>query len=139
MYPYPVLSVSPYPNSALSAGQYAIIAVVAVLSLSAWLVLVFAAGRTAAPRPGRRCCRSSRMHRNKSASNRNVRPPDVLASVGHDPVDGEVQPDWATSVSISPLLAVPSVMPHRRARAASPSSSVVSQLTRKLSGAVTSR
>lgn len=48
MYPYPVLSVSPYPNSALSAGQYAIIAVVAVLSLSAWLVLVFAAGR--APR-----------------------------------------------------------------------------------------
>jgi hypothetical protein len=45
MYPYPVLSVSPYPNSALSAGQYAIIAVVAVLSLSAWLILVFAAGR----------------------------------------------------------------------------------------------
>ena len=45
MYPYPVLSVSPYPNSALSAGQYAIIAVVAVLSLSAWLVLAFAAGR----------------------------------------------------------------------------------------------
>ena len=37
------------------------------------------------------------------------------------------------------LLAVPSVMPHRRARAASPSSSVVSQLTRKLSGAAMSR
>jgi len=45
MYPYPALSVSPYPNSALSVGQYAIIAVVAVLSLSAWLILVFAAGR----------------------------------------------------------------------------------------------
>ena len=45
MYPYPALSVSPYPNSALSAGQYAIIAVVAVLALSAWLILVFAADR----------------------------------------------------------------------------------------------
>jgi hypothetical protein len=45
MYPYPALSVSPYPNSALSAGQYAIIAVGAVLALSAWLILVFAADR----------------------------------------------------------------------------------------------
>jgi Universal stress protein family len=37
------------------------------------------------------------------------------------------------------LLAAPSVAPHWRARAASPSSSVVSQLTRKLCGAATSR
>ena len=45
MYPYPVLSVSPYPNSALSAGQLAIIAVVPLLSLVAWLIFVFAADR----------------------------------------------------------------------------------------------
>ena len=45
MYPYPVLSVGPYPNSALSAGQLAIVAVVVVLSLAAWLILVFAADR----------------------------------------------------------------------------------------------
>jgi hypothetical protein len=44
MYPY-LASVSPYPNSALSAGQLAAIAVVAVLSLSAWLILVFVADR----------------------------------------------------------------------------------------------
>ena len=50
MYPYLLLSVSPYPNSALSAWQLAIIAVVAVLSLSAWLILVFAADRQ--PRHG---------------------------------------------------------------------------------------
>lgn len=45
MYPYLALSVSPYPNSALSAGQLAIIAVVPVLSLAAWLIAVFAASR----------------------------------------------------------------------------------------------
>jgi len=42
---YPVLSVGPYPNSALSAGQLAMVAVVVVLSLAAWLILVFAADR----------------------------------------------------------------------------------------------
>ena len=42
---YLLLSVSPYPNSALSAGQLAIIAVVPVLALAAWLILVFAADR----------------------------------------------------------------------------------------------
>lgn len=36
---------SPYPNSALSAWQLAIIAVVPVLALAAWLILVFAADR----------------------------------------------------------------------------------------------
>jgi len=45
MYPYLLLSVSPYPNSALSAGQLALIAVVPVLTLAAWLILVFAADR----------------------------------------------------------------------------------------------
>jgi hypothetical protein len=45
MYPYVALSVSPYPNSALSAGQLAIIAIVPVLTLAAWLILVFAADR----------------------------------------------------------------------------------------------
>jgi hypothetical protein len=39
------LTVSPYPSSALSAGQLASIAVVAVLTLAAWLTLVFAVGR----------------------------------------------------------------------------------------------
>jgi hypothetical protein len=42
---YLLLSVSPYPNSALSAWQLAIIAVVPVLALAAWLILVFAADR----------------------------------------------------------------------------------------------
>lgn len=45
MYPYLALSVSPYPNSALSAGQLAIIAIVPVLSLAVWLILVFVADR----------------------------------------------------------------------------------------------
>ncbi len=45
MYPYLALSVSPYPNSALSAGQLAIIAIVPVLTLAAWLILTFAADR----------------------------------------------------------------------------------------------
>ena len=45
MYPYLALSVSPYPNSALSVGQLAIIAVVPVLSLAAWLIAVFVAHR----------------------------------------------------------------------------------------------
>lgn len=40
-----LLSVSPYPSSALSAGQLAIIAVVPVLTLVAWLLLVYAADR----------------------------------------------------------------------------------------------
>jgi len=44
MYPY-LASVSPYPNSALSAGQLALIAVVPVLALAAWLILVFVADR----------------------------------------------------------------------------------------------
>jgi len=41
----PALSLSPYPNSALSAWQLAIIAVIPVLALAAWLILVFAADR----------------------------------------------------------------------------------------------
>ncbi len=45
MYPYLVLSVSPYPNSALSAGELAIIAVVPVLTLAVWLISVFVAAR----------------------------------------------------------------------------------------------
>ncbi len=45
MYPYLVLSACPYPNSALSAGQLAIIAVVPVLCLAAWLIFVFVANR----------------------------------------------------------------------------------------------
>ena len=50
MYPYLLLSVSPYPNSALSAGLLAVIAVIPVLALAAWLFLVFAADRQ--PRHG---------------------------------------------------------------------------------------
>jgi hypothetical protein len=50
MYSYLLLSVSPYPNSALAAWQLAIIAVVPVLALAAWLSLVFAADR----QPGHR-------------------------------------------------------------------------------------
>jgi len=45
MYPYPPLSAGPYPNSALSAGALAVIALVAVLVLATWLILVFAAAR----------------------------------------------------------------------------------------------
>ena len=45
MYPYPALSVSPYPNSAVSGWQLAIIAVVPVLALAAWLIAVFVAAR----------------------------------------------------------------------------------------------
>jgi len=45
MYPYLVLSVGPYPNSALSVGQLAIMAVVPVLALAAWLIIVFVAAR----------------------------------------------------------------------------------------------
>ena len=45
MYTYLPLSVSPYPNSALSAGLLAIIAIIPVLTLSAWLILVFVADR----------------------------------------------------------------------------------------------
>ena len=45
MHPYLLLSVSPYPNSALSAGELAIIAIIPVLALAAWLILVFAADR----------------------------------------------------------------------------------------------
>jgi hypothetical protein len=42
---YLLLSVSPYPNSALSAWQLALIAVVPVLALAVWLILVLAADR----------------------------------------------------------------------------------------------
>lgn len=45
MYSYLLLSVSPYPNSALAAWQLALIAVIPVLTLAAWLILVFAADR----------------------------------------------------------------------------------------------
>lgn len=45
MYPCLVLSAGPYPNSALSAGQLAIMAVVPVLALAVWLSIVFAAAR----------------------------------------------------------------------------------------------
>ena len=45
MYSYLLLSVSPYPNSALSAWQLALIAVVPVLALAAWLILIFVADR----------------------------------------------------------------------------------------------
>lgn len=45
MGPNLAFSVGPYPNSALSAGQFAVIAVVVVLSLSVWLILAFAAAR----------------------------------------------------------------------------------------------
>jgi cytoskeletal protein RodZ len=34
-----------YPNSALSAGQLAVMAVVVVVSLAVWLILVFLAAR----------------------------------------------------------------------------------------------
>ncbi len=34
-----------YPNSALSAGQLAVMAVVVAISLAAWLILVFLAAR----------------------------------------------------------------------------------------------
>lgn len=44
MYPY-LASVSPYPDSALSAGELALIAIIPVLTLAAWLILVFIADR----------------------------------------------------------------------------------------------
>ncbi|MGD0702974.1 MAG: hypothetical protein ABSA02_24205 [Trebonia sp.] len=45
MNPYSLLSIGPYPNSGLSAGQLAIMAVVPVLALAIWLVGVFVAAR----------------------------------------------------------------------------------------------
>ncbi len=45
MYLYPALSVSPYPNSAISGWQLAIIAVIPTLALAAWLIMVFVAAR----------------------------------------------------------------------------------------------
>jgi len=45
MHPYLALPAGPYPDSALSAGQLAVMAVVVVLSMAAWLVLVFVAAR----------------------------------------------------------------------------------------------
>jgi hypothetical protein len=45
MDPYSILSVGPYPNSALSAGQIADFAVIPVLALAVWLIAVFAAAR----------------------------------------------------------------------------------------------
>jgi hypothetical protein len=45
MYPYLLPSVSQDPNSALSAGELARIAVIPVLALAAWLIRVFAADR----------------------------------------------------------------------------------------------
>ena len=42
---YPNYTVSPYPNSALSAWQLAVIAVVAVGTLAFWLIAVFLAAR----------------------------------------------------------------------------------------------
>jgi len=45
MHSYLLLSAGSYPNSALSAGQLAIIAVVPMLMLATWLILVFAADR----------------------------------------------------------------------------------------------
>jgi predicted metal-binding membrane protein len=45
MDPHLALSVSPYPNSALSAGKLTVMAVVVVLSLAVWLVLVYVAAR----------------------------------------------------------------------------------------------
>ena len=48
------LSVGPYPNSALSAGQLIMVAVVMLLALAVWLIGVFAADRPARrPTPDR--------------------------------------------------------------------------------------
>jgi hypothetical protein len=43
MYPQLMLSVSPYPNSSLSAGELAIIAIVPVLMMTIWLFSIFLA------------------------------------------------------------------------------------------------
>jgi hypothetical protein len=40
----------PYPNTALSAWQLAVIAIVAVATLAAWIAAVFLAAREPAPR-----------------------------------------------------------------------------------------
>ena len=45
MYLYPALSVSPYPDSAVSGWELTLIAVVPVLALAAWLIIVFVAAR----------------------------------------------------------------------------------------------
>jgi hypothetical protein len=45
MDPFLAVSVGPYPNSALSPGQLAVIAVVPVLSLAIWLISVYLAAR----------------------------------------------------------------------------------------------
>lgn len=76
MYPYLVLSAGLYPNSALSAGQLAIMAVIPVLSLAVWLTIVFAAARkprhrgagtTPLPQP-RRAQEIERQHRGQKAA-----------------------------------------------------------------------
>ena len=45
MYPYSLLSIGPYPSSALSAGHLVIIVVIPVLALAIWLIGVFVAAR----------------------------------------------------------------------------------------------
>lgn len=42
---FPALSAGPYPNSALPAGQLAIIAAIPALCLTIWLISVFLAAR----------------------------------------------------------------------------------------------
>ena len=45
MNPDLALSIGPYPNTALSAGQFALIVVIPVLLLAVWLISVFVAAR----------------------------------------------------------------------------------------------
>jgi hypothetical protein len=77
LYSYPALSVSPYPDSALSAGQYATRCWRCPPG-SSWCSPPTANHATAAPRPEPCRCRNSRAGRNTSTKNPSARPPDVL-------------------------------------------------------------
>lgn len=71
-----------YPNSALSAGQLAIIAVVAVVCLAIWITGVFVAAREPRRRDssaGRHRCRSIR----PTWTSLSAKPPDRRSGPGH--------------------------------------------------------
>ena len=63
-----------YPDSALSAGQFAFMAVVIVVSLAAWLIVVFLAARQ--PR-GTSAAVNARSHNEETASTATQLPSDA--------------------------------------------------------------
>jgi hypothetical protein len=63
MHPDLVLSAGLYPNSALSAGQLAIMAAVPVVVLAVWLIMVYAAAREPRHRDAARTTRAPQQPR----------------------------------------------------------------------------